>query len=66
MMDFVKIATQTVLKLVAIEVITRDAVAVEVVVAEADVAIVMIATLVASLSIHHLILLTKLVLIFSL
>lgn len=59
MMDSVKIATQTVSKVAEIEVATRDAVAVEVVVAEADVAIVMTATIVASPSTRHLVLLTK-------
>ena len=56
MMDFVKIVTPIVSKVAVIVVATRDAVAVEVVPAEVDVAIVMTATLVASPSTYHLVL----------
>ena len=51
--DFVKIATQIVLKVAVIEAVTMDAVVVEVVLVEADAATVMTAIPVASLSMHH-------------
>ncbi len=54
MMDSVKIAMQTGLKVVEIEAATTDVVAVEVVLVEVDAATVMTATLVASQSTHHL------------
>ena len=54
-MGFVKIATRTVSKVAVIELATRDVVAVEVVLAEVDVAVVMTATPVVSPSTHRLI-----------
>ena len=52
-MDYVKIATQIVLKVAVIEAATMDAVVVEVVLAEVDAATVMTATPVASQSMHQ-------------
>lgn len=54
-MGFDKIATQTALKVAVIELAMRDVVAVEVVLAEVGVAVVMTATLVVSPSTHRLI-----------
>ena len=55
MMGFDKIATQIVSKVAVIELATRGVVAVEIVLAEVDVAVVMTATLVVSPSTHRLI-----------